>query len=127
MAVSPQDLLERTQRFGLLVRNFCRALPLTDEAQEAARQLRRAGNSVRSNYRAARKSRTRPQFEDKLGVAREEADECVDWLEYLRDTGIRTDPELLDEANQIAAILTTACKTAKRNTEQARLKARHSR
>ena len=89
---------------------------MTDEAQEAARQLRRAGNSVRNNYRAARKGRTRPTFEDKLGVAREEADECVDWLEYLRDARIQHDPTLLDEANQIAAILTASVKTAKANT-----------
>lgn len=120
-----QDLLERTRLFALAVRSFCQALPLSDEAQEAARQLRRAGNSVRSNCRAARKSRTRPQFEDKLGVAREEADECVDWLEYLRDAGIRENGQLLEEANQIAAILTTACKTAKANT--ARLKGIRSR
>jgi four helix bundle protein len=96
-------------------------MPETDEAREAARQLRRAANSVRSNYRAARKGRSRKLFEDKLGVACEEADECVDWLEYLRDAGITHDARLLDEARQIAAILTAAHKTAKRNS--ARLKA----
>jgi four helix bundle protein len=98
------------------VRSFCLTLPATDEAQEAARQLRRAGNSVRSNYRASRKGRSRAEFEAKLGIACEEADECVDWVEYLRDAGIRHDPALVDEARQIAAILTAAHKTARANS-----------
>lgn len=116
----PRDLLERTRLFALAVSGFCRRLPRSDEARDAARQLRRAGNSVRSNYRAARKARSRPQFEDKLGIALEEADECVDWLEYFRDSQNQHNPALLDEANQIAAILTTSLKTARANT--ARLK-----
>jgi hypothetical protein len=57
---------------------------------------------------------------NKLGVACEEADECVDWLEYLRDARIKHDPALIDEARQIAAILTASHKTAKANS--ARLK-----
>ena len=95
-AMPPRDLLERTRLFSLAVRDFCQRLPKTKEALEIAEQLRRAGNSVRSNYRAARKARTRPQFEDKLGIAREEADECVGWLEDLRDGRILHDPELID-------------------------------
>ena len=112
----PRDLLERTRLFALAVLTFCRTLPTTDEAQEVASQLRRAASSVRNNYRAARKGRTRGLFEDKLGLAREEADECVDWLEHLRDAQIGCDPNLLDEANQITAILTAAHKTAKRKS-----------
>lgn len=112
----PWELLERTRLFALAVLVFCRALPATDEAREAARQLRRAASAVRSNYRASRKGRTRPQFEDKLGLACEEADECVGWLEHLRDGRIKHDPALLDEARQIAKILTASHKTAKKNS-----------
>jgi four helix bundle protein len=112
----PRDLLERTRLFALAVLTLCRRLPRTDEAQEAAYQLRRAGNAVRSNYRAARKGRSRGLFEDKLGLACEEADECVDWLEYMRHSGIRHDPGLLEEARQITAILTASHKTAKANS-----------
>ena len=112
----PRDLRERTRLFALAVVSFCRRLPRTDEAQEAARQLREAGNSVRSNYRASRKGRSRLEFEAKLGIACEEADECVDWLEHLRDAHIKHDPRLIDEARQIAAILTASHKTAKANS-----------
>jgi four helix bundle protein len=82
--VAPRDLLERTRQFSLDIARFCRMLPATKEAQEAASQLRRAANAVRSNYRAARKGRSRAEFEAKLGIVWEKADECVDWLEYLK-------------------------------------------
>ena len=112
------DLLERTRLFSLAVLEFCRQLPDTREAQEAAGQLRRAANSVRNNYRAGRKSRSRKTFVDKLGVAREEADECLDWLEYIRDAGIANEDDLLQEANELTAILTAALKTARRNSRR---------
>ena len=109
---------ERTRLFALAVLAFCRRLPRTEEALEAARQLRLAANSVRSNYRAARKGRSRAEFQAKLGVAAEEADECVDWLEYLRDARIRHDAVLIQEAREVASILTASLKTSRRNSER---------
>lgn len=114
----PRDLLERTRLFSLSVLDFCRRLPGTPEAQEAASQLRRAANSLRSNYRSARKGRSRAEFQAKLGVAAEEADECVDWLEYLRDGHIRTDAALIQEAQELAKILATSVRTARNNTNR---------
>jgi four helix bundle protein len=119
--MAPRDLLERTRLFALAVLEFCRQLPPTREAQEAASQLRRAANSTRSNYRAARKGRSRAEFQSRLQTAFEEADECVDWLEYLRDGRIRTDGSLLSEAREIASILGTAVRTARINTARLKL------
>jgi four helix bundle protein len=121
LRVPPRDLKERTQRLALAVTRFLRALPKTNEAQEAAKQLRRAANSTRSNYRASKKGRTRKEFEAKLGIACEEADESVDWLEYLRDAGIADDPALIRESREIASILTAAVKTAKRNSSRTKI------
>ena len=112
----PPELFGRTRHFALAVRAFARKLPKTDEAQEAARQVRRAANSVRSNYRAARKGRSRAEFEAKLGTVAEEADECVDWLEYLRDAGIAHDPKLVQEARELASIFAVAIRTARANS-----------
>ena len=53
-------------------------------------------------------------------VAFEEADECVDWLEYLKDAELHKDAALLQEAKELAAILAAADRTARKNT--ARLK-----
>jgi len=112
----PRDLIQRTSA-SLAILKFCRTLPKTDEAREAAGQLRRAANGCRSNYRAARKGRSRKEFTAKLGTASEEADESVDWLEYLRDGGIKHDPALLQEATELAKIMAKAYRTAKRNSE----------
>jgi four helix bundle protein len=116
--VPPRDLIERTRLFALAVVRFLRTLPKTDEAREASKQLRKAANSARSNYRASKKGRSRKDFESKLGIAAEEADECVDWLEYLRDVGIATNAPLIQESREIAAILTASVKTAKKNSSR---------
>jgi four helix bundle protein len=115
----PWDLIERTRLFALAVLKFCRRLSSAPEAQEAARQLRRAATSARSNYRAARKGRSRAEFRAKLQTAFEEADECVDWLEYLRDGRIQEDATLLQEAREIASILAAAVRTARTNAKGA--------
>lgn len=118
--MSFSDLLERTRLFALAAVNFCRQLPPTREAEEAGSQFRRAANSARSNYRAARRGRSRAEFQSKLHTAYEEADECVDWLEYFKDARIREDAALLQEAKELASILGKAVQTARQNT--ARLK-----
>src|SRR5687767_15924483 len=109
----PHDLVERTRLFALSVPTFCRRPPGTQEAQEAGGQLRRAANSVRSNYRAARRGRSRAEFQAKLGIVFEEADECAGWLEYLRDGQIQNDPVLIEEARELARIFAKSVKTAR--------------
>jgi four helix bundle protein len=112
----PRDLIERTRLFALAVVRLCRCLPPTAEAQEAAGQLRRAANSVRANYRAARRGRSRAEFQAKLGVVFEEIDECVDCLAYLRDAAIHDDADMLKEAQELARIFAKSVRTARANT-----------
>ena len=112
----PRDLTERTRLFAVAVTKFCRTLPATDEAREAASQLRRAANSVRNNYRAARRGRSRAEFVAKLGTVFEEADEAADWLRYLRDAGIGHDADLIAEGEELASIFGAAIRTARMNS-----------
>ena len=105
----PRDLLKRTELFSLAVFAFCRRLPKTREAQEPADQLRRAANGVRMNYRAARRGRSHAEFKAKLGVVFEEADEAADWLRYFRDTGMRYDPALVQEGEELARFCGLRC------------------
>ena len=104
--------------FALAVVAFCRRMPDTSEAREAAAQLRRAANAVRSNYRAARRGRSRAEFQAKLGTVFEEADECAGWLEYFRDAGIAHDPALVEEARALARIFAKCVRTARENTSR---------
>ena len=116
--MAPRDLAERTRLFALSVLRFCRRLPDTQEAREAAGQLRRAANSMRSNYRAARRGRSRAEFQAKLGTVFEEADECVDVLEDFRDGRIQNDPALIQEARELARIFARSVHTARANTNR---------
>ena len=115
----PRDLQERTRLFAVAIIRFCRDLPHTDEAQDEGRQLRRAATAVRRNYRAARRGRSRAEFEAKLGTVFEEADECVDCLEALRDTRIKTDENLIKEARELASIFAKAVSTPRARTRAA--------
>ena len=70
---------------------------------------------MRSNYRAARRGRSRSEFRAKLGVVFEEADECVDWLTYLRDGRIQHEAGLLAEAEELARIFAKALRSTRKN------------
>jgi hypothetical protein len=68
-----------------------------------------------ANYRAVCRSRSRPEFVARIGVALEEADESVFWLEIIDEGGFVPSKEvanLLDEANQLTAILAASSITA---------------
>jgi four helix bundle protein len=121
---SPGHAATRSDRAHTPVRpSRCEILPNAaayGRARETAKHLRSSANSTRSNYRASRKGRSREEFQAKLQIAFEEADECVDCLEFLRDARIKSNASLLQEATEIAKILGASVKTARSNT--ARLK-----
>lgn len=73
---------------------------------------------MRSNYRAARKGRSRAECVAKLGTVAEESDECLDWLEYFRDSQIRHDPGLIEEARELTKIFAKSVQTARTNTNR---------
>ena len=71
-----------------------------------------------ANYRAVCRSRSRAEFIAKLGIALEEADESAFWLEIALEAHIvsgKSATELLDEANQLTAILAASSITARSN------------
>ena len=108
-------LKARTKKFALDVIRFVRTLPRTDEGRIIGGQLLRAATGVGANYRAVCRSRSRAEFVAKMGVALEEADESAFWLEIiveLRMVAGKRAAELLDEANQLTAILAASSITA---------------
>lgn len=87
------------------------------------RQLARSAASVAANYRAAGAGRSRPEFIAKLGIAVEEADETVHWLDVASSLGLWGADELdalQTEAREIRAILWACLKTARRNWNERR-------
>ena len=112
---NPHDLVGRVHEFALVALRFYESLPGTKKAQHAGAQFYRASSGVEANYRAAKRGRSTAEFIAKLGVAVEEIDEAVGWLEHMRDGQIASDPALLSEAEQLRRILGKSLGTARRN------------
>ncbi len=110
------ELKTRTKNFVLSVIQLVRKLPFNELNFIFARQILRSATSTGANYRSALRGKSTADFIAKLTIAEEEADETCYWLELLMESKIFNNKETEDvliEAKQIAAILTTSCKTAK--------------
>ena len=82
------DALEdRTRAFAVSVTKSASHVESSFTLREHARQLVRAAGSVAANHRAMRRARSTKEFASKLQIVAEETDECVLWLELLRDAG----------------------------------------
>jgi four helix bundle protein len=113
-----EALKERTHRFFVATLKFCETLPMTAAAASIGRQLTDAGGATDSNYRSACRSRSTREFIARIGVAAEEADECVGWLRALiaAEIGDSTAArELMQEADQLTRIFVASARTAARN------------
>jgi four helix bundle protein len=110
------ELKARTKRFALDVIGAVETLPSGATARTIGNQLLRAGMSVGANYRAACRGKSKPDFISKLGIALEEADECLYWMELLGEAKILPVEKLEGlrrEANELVAIFHASIKTAR--------------
>jgi four helix bundle protein len=110
-----RELQNRTKQFALRVLNLIDALPRTAAGRAISSQLIRAATSVGANYRSACRARPRAEFAAKLGIAVEEADESLYWLELVRDGKLVPEKKLsllLMEADELTAILASGRKSA---------------
>ena len=111
-----QQMKRRTKAFALRVIKLAGTLSKDSVGRRLGDQLLRAGTSVASNYRAACRARSLADFVSKLGIAEEEADESVLWMELLSESGLVPPKHLetlLYEANQLTAIIVASRKTCK--------------
>lgn len=109
------ELKKRTKQFALRVMKLVGALPVNFVGKSIGSQLMRSASSVGANYRAACRGRSKAEFIAKLQIVIEEADECCYWLELIIEGELlpseKVEP-LLDEANQITAIMVASRKSA---------------
>lgn len=114
--MNPEDMKRRTRAFALRVIRLAESLPNTPTAKVIKNQMLRCGSSVGANYRAACRAKSMPDFVSKMGTVEEEADESIYWMELLIDAEIvkrSRIADLLDEADQILAIVISSIKTAR--------------
>lgn len=120
-----QELKDRTKRFALRIIKLVEALPKTVAGRAIGNQLVRSGTSVGANYRATCRSRSKAEFVAKIGTVAEEADESAFWLELIIEAGLvkseLTFP-LHREAEELTAIFTASCRTAKANNPHSTIK-----
>ncbi len=114
------DLGERLLDYGARVVKLVSALPSTLAARRIGDQLLRSATAVGANYEEARAAESSPDFVHKLQVALKEMRESNSWLRLLMKAELvpseRLKP-LVDESDQLRAILSKAVVTAK-NTQR---------
>ena len=113
--MNESEMKQRTKEFALRVLKLADALPKTRSGNAIAAQIVRSGTSVAANYRALCRAKSRADFINKTSIVEEEADESCFWLELLVAAGllgIRRVQPLLQEADEITAILVASRKTA---------------
>jgi four helix bundle protein len=119
-----RDLPERTFEFARRVVKLCQILDQTPGVSRTlANQLLRSGTSIGANVEEGQGSQSRADFIAKYSIACKEARETHYWLRLLSASEMvaKTKLEgLLDEANQLVAILTAIIKTTRKNTNERR-------
>ena len=110
------QLQGRTKQFVLRSIRVFKALPPTEEARVVGKQFLRSASSVGANYRAVCRARSQNEFFAKMSITVEEADESLFWMEIMSEAGILPSEKLkalMDEAEELIKILSTARKNAK--------------
>jgi four helix bundle protein len=80
------------------------------------KQLLRSGTSVGANYRAVCRAKFNSDFINKLRIVEEECDESLFRMELLVDNDLVKAsrlPDLMEEADEILAIVVSSAKTAR--------------
>ncbi|MFZ5433131.1 MAG: four helix bundle protein [Calditrichota bacterium] len=110
------DMKTRTRQFALRIIRLYGALPKTRPAQVLGDQLLRSGTSVGAHYREAYRAKSDADFVNKLQGGLQELDETAYWLELIVESGMLTEKKLeplMQEAEELTAILTTMTKKVK--------------
>ena len=111
-----EEMKNRTKGFANRVVKLCSALPANWVAQTPGKQLLRCGTSVGANYRAVCRAKSTSDFINKLRIVEEECDESLFWMELLVDNDLVKPSrlqDLINEADQILAIVVASAKTAR--------------
>lgn len=118
MAINAEILKKRTFDFALTTFKTVDLLKKSAANEVMGRQLIRSASSVGTNYRAACKAKSSPDFINKLKIVEEESDESVYWLELIKSYNKIEDSEfekILIESKELEKIFAASAITAKKN------------
>ena len=112
------DIQKRAMIIALEVIKLTKLFPICQESKVITYQIIKASTSTAANYRAAGRAKSSKDFIAKLGIAEEEGDETIFWLEMILEAKLSSlehiEP-IKQEASEILAIIVASIKTAKQN------------
>lgn len=115
-AIDPQIVADRLLDYAARIIKVVGALPRTPAARRIGDELLRSGTSVGAHYEEAQGGESHADFVHKLQIAVKELREFNYWLRLLHKSGTIPASRLtaiLDESNQLRAMLSKAVATAK--------------
>ena len=110
------DLKKRTKNFALEILKLYSLMPRTTEFQVIGKQFMRSGTSVGAQYREGCRAKSSADMISKFEGALQELEETQYWLELLFELQEDYKPHcipLLNESNELIAILTASVRTIK--------------
>ena len=118
----PYDLQDRLIDFSVRIIKLTEVLPDTKAGKHVSGQILRSGTSPAPNYGEAQSAESQADFVHKLKVSLKELRETQIWLQVIAKSEM-IDPTshlapLLQETDELIAILFTSIETAKKNKER---------
>ena len=114
------DIQERTFKFSIRIVKLCKFLrEKGGTGYDLSKQLIRSGTSIGANVEEAKEAESKADFIHKLKIALKEARETKYWLKLLIATEEKLENRLLpllNESNELIAILVTIIKNTKINS-----------
>jgi four helix bundle protein len=108
-------VLNKSIDFSVEIKNYCKSLYFKKETT-IANQLLRSGMAIGANISEAQQAESRSDFIHKMKIASKEASETLYWLSVCQKSDIADfQNELLNELNQIIAIISKIIISAKKN------------
>src|SRR5213596_3241634 len=112
-----EDLKIRTRNYSLRIIRLYESLGTRGVSRVLGDQMLRSGTSVGAHFREGIRSRSAAEYAAKMNAGLMELEETLYWLELLEHSGV-TPPArltaLIDETDQLTAILVSLIKKAKR-------------
>lgn len=108
--------MERSKLFAFRIIRLYSSLPKTTEAQVIGKQLLRSGTSIGAQIRERKRGRSDAEMISKSEGALQEREGTLYWLELLAQAEIIKAERLADlvnEENELSAILVASVKTLK--------------
>jgi len=112
----PQVVEDRLLDYAARIIKVVEALPKSSAGRRIGDELLRSGTSVGAHYEEAQGGESHADFVHKLQIAVKELRESNYWLRLLRRSGklpANRLTDILDESNQLRAMLSKAVATAK--------------